>query len=154
MGYYTFGDFWVRQKKITIYSRFGSPCNNSNKTMIILRIVIITIWVTINNDNDNNNQERGVLFKRKFVNILREILLQWKFTAFFNLILASLHCDTGEVFDEKKATDTSNFAVVIILWRMRKNPGDSVTHVGKTELKQWAFPYLLNCFWKDWLNFS
>ena len=34
---------------------------------------------------------------------------------FFNLILASLHCDTGEVFDEKKATEKSNFAVMIIL---------------------------------------
>ena len=26
MGYYAFGNFWVCQKKITIYSLFGSPC--------------------------------------------------------------------------------------------------------------------------------
>ena len=29
MGYYAFGNFWVCQKKITIYSLFGSPCRRS-----------------------------------------------------------------------------------------------------------------------------
>ena len=29
MGYYAFGNFWVCQKKITIYSLFGSPCTTT-----------------------------------------------------------------------------------------------------------------------------
>ena len=39
MGYYTFGNFGVRQNKITIYSLFGSPCRDVielNKQMVTI----------------------------------------------------------------------------------------------------------------------
>ena len=71
---------------------------------------------------------------------------------FFNLILASLHCDTGEVFDEKKATETSNFGYDNTM-RDEKEPRGFCGPCWKNRIKAMSIPIFSQLFLKGLVEF-
>ena len=95
MGYYAFGNFWACQKKITIYSLFGSPCNaddyygqvvvirflddSPKDTMVILAILRRLVIATTCQQGTGGRPERFLkrLFASSFQNPFQPCLQPW-----------------------------------------------------------------------------